>query len=99
MQGKLQVVKKSTRLSDQAYKIIKDSIMKNQLKPGEVLPPRGTAVPYPILVTSDAESLQTTLLARDVDAGPIEVVQGVRFFTFWDPDGNRLEACQVLAGS
>ena len=25
-----------------------------QLKPGEVLPPRGTAVPYPILVTSDA---------------------------------------------
>jgi DNA-binding GntR family transcriptional regulator len=37
MQGKLQVVKKSTRLSDQAYKIIKESIIKNQLKPGEAL--------------------------------------------------------------
>ena len=70
-----------------------------QLQPGEVLPPRGTAVPYPILVTADAEALLATLLARDVDAGPIEVVQGVRFFTFWDLDGNRLEACQVITGS
>lgn len=70
-----------------------------QLKPGEVLPPRGTAVPYPILVTSDAAALQATLLARDVAVGPVEVVEGVRFFTFWDLDGNRLEACQVVAGS
>ncbi len=70
-----------------------------QLKPGEVLPPRGTAVPYPILVTTDAEALQTTLLERDVVVGPIEVVAGVRFFSFWDLDGNRLEACQVIAGS
>jgi hypothetical protein len=69
------------------------------LKPGEVLPPRGTAVPYPILVTRDAEALQATLLARDVSAGPIEVVEGVRFFTFWDLDGNRLEVCQVTRGS
>lgn len=37
MQGKLKVVTKGTRLSDQAYKIIKESIMKNQLKPCEVL--------------------------------------------------------------
>ena len=70
-----------------------------QLKPGEVLPPHGTAVPYPILVTNDAEALQATLLARDVAVGPIEVVEGVKFFTFWDLDGNRLEACQVIAGS
>jgi catechol 2,3-dioxygenase-like lactoylglutathione lyase family enzyme len=66
-----------------------------QLKPGEELPPRGSAVPYPILVTSDAEALQAALLARDVSVGPIEDVEGVRYFTFWDPDGNRLEACQV----
>jgi catechol 2,3-dioxygenase-like lactoylglutathione lyase family enzyme len=66
-----------------------------QLKPDEVLPPRGTAVPYPILETSDAEALQATLSARDVAVGPIEVVEGVRFFTFWDLDGNRLEACQL----
>jgi catechol 2,3-dioxygenase-like lactoylglutathione lyase family enzyme len=70
-----------------------------QLKPGEVLPPRGTAVPYPILETNDAEALQATLLARDVAVGPIEVVQGVRFFTLWDLDGNRLEVCQLMAGS
>ena len=56
-----------------------------QLKPGEVLPPHGTAVPYPILVTNDAEALQATLLARDVAVGPIEVVEGVKFFTFWGP--------------
>jgi catechol 2,3-dioxygenase-like lactoylglutathione lyase family enzyme len=70
-----------------------------QLKPGEELPPRGSAVPYPILVTSDAEALQATLLARDVSVGPVEDVQGVRYFTFWDLDGNRLEACQLLAGT
>lgn len=70
-----------------------------QLKPGEELPPRGTAVPYPILLTDDAEALQSTLGARDVAVGPIEVVEGVRFFTFWDLDGNRLEACQLSSPS
>jgi hypothetical protein len=50
-------------------------------------------------MTSDAEALQTMLRARDVAVGPIEVVEGVRFFTFWDLDGNRLEACQVITGS
>jgi catechol 2,3-dioxygenase-like lactoylglutathione lyase family enzyme len=70
-----------------------------QLKPGEVLPPRGTAVPYPILVTTDAAALQATLQERDVTVGPIEVVEGVRFFSFWDLDGNRLEACQVVSGT
>jgi catechol 2,3-dioxygenase-like lactoylglutathione lyase family enzyme len=70
-----------------------------QLKPGEELPPCGSAVPYPILVTSDAEALQTDLLAREVAVGPIEVVEGVRYFTFWDLDGNRLEACQLVRGS
>jgi catechol 2,3-dioxygenase-like lactoylglutathione lyase family enzyme len=70
-----------------------------QLKPGEVLPPRGTAVPYPILVTTDAEALQATLLKRDVAVGPIEEVEGVRFFSLWDLDGNRLEACQLVTGS
>ena len=70
-----------------------------QLQPGEMLPPRGTAVPYPILVTKDAEALRTTLLERDVAVGPIEVVEGVRFFTIWDLDGNRLEVCQLLTAS
>jgi len=69
-----------------------------QLKPGEELPPQGSAVPYPILLTGDAEALQATLLAREVSVGPVEDVEGVRYFTFWDLDGNRLEACQLLAG-
>jgi catechol 2,3-dioxygenase-like lactoylglutathione lyase family enzyme len=66
-----------------------------QLKPGEVLPPRGTCVPFPIFVTRDADALHAELQERGV---PVEAVQeggGVRFFTLWDLDGNRLEACQA----
>lgn len=37
MPAKLQTVKKNTRLSDQAYEIIRDAIVGNRLKPGEVL--------------------------------------------------------------
>lgn len=37
MQGKLEVVIKGTRLSNQAYQIIKESIMVNRLKPCEIL--------------------------------------------------------------
>jgi catechol 2,3-dioxygenase-like lactoylglutathione lyase family enzyme len=70
-----------------------------QLKAGETLPPRGTCVPFPIFVTSDAATLHAELQARGVAVEPVQEGGGVRFFTFWDLDGNRLEACQVRVGS
>jgi catechol 2,3-dioxygenase-like lactoylglutathione lyase family enzyme len=70
-----------------------------QLKPGESLPPRGTCVPFPIFVTADVATLHAALQARGVATDQVQDGGGVRFFTFWDLDGNRLEACQVLVGS
>jgi catechol 2,3-dioxygenase-like lactoylglutathione lyase family enzyme len=70
-----------------------------QLKAGEVLPPRGTCVPFPIFVTADAAALRAELQGRGVEVDQLQDGGGVRSFTFWDLDGNRLEACQVLVGS
>jgi catechol 2,3-dioxygenase-like lactoylglutathione lyase family enzyme len=70
-----------------------------QLKPGEVLPPGGTCVPFPIFVTADAAGLHADLQKRGVAVEAVQEGTGVRFFTFWDLDGNRLEACQVIAAA
>ena len=61
-----------------------------QLKAGEALPPRGTCVPFPIFEGEEPRNVREAQLR---DGG------GVRYFSFWDLDGNRLEACQVLVGS
>jgi catechol 2,3-dioxygenase-like lactoylglutathione lyase family enzyme len=70
-----------------------------QLKPGEVVPPRGTCVPHPILVAADAAALQAELESRGVPVESLHEEGGVRFFTFCDLDGNRLEACQAVGGA
>ena len=70
-----------------------------QLKPGEALPPRGTCVPFPIFVAADAAALHAELQGRGVAVESLQEGGGVRFFSFWDLDGNRLEACQVLGGA
>ena len=70
-----------------------------QLKPGEVLPPRGTCVPFPIFVAADAAALHAELQGRGVAVEGIQEGGGVRFFSFSELDGNRLEACQMLGGT
>jgi catechol 2,3-dioxygenase-like lactoylglutathione lyase family enzyme len=70
-----------------------------QLKAGETLPPGGTCVPFPIFVTADVAALHAALQESDVAVDPLQDGGGVRSFTFWDLDGNRLEACQAPAGS
>lgn len=70
-----------------------------QLKPGDVLPPRGTCVPFPIFVAADAAALHSELHERGVVVDRLQEGGGVRFFSFWDLDGNRLEACQALGGT
>jgi len=75
------------------------SLTLRQLKPHETRPPGGTCVPFPIFVTGDVVGLHAELQARGVVVDQLQDGGGVRFFTFWDLDGNRLEACQVLVGS
>ncbi|WP_226998883.1 VOC family protein [Flavisolibacter tropicus] len=50
---------------------------------------------YPIFRTPDAEALRQELLSRGVEAGAPIQDDHVKYFFFYDPDGNVLEACQV----
>lgn len=66
-----------------------------ELTPGHPYPAPTT---FPILATPDAAAARARLLAMDVAVGDLIEAPGVRYFEFFDPDGNRLEACQILAG-
>lgn len=51
---------------------------------------------YPIFRTSDAEKSFTKLYLDGVKTDPLIEAEEIRFFRFYDPDGNLLEACEVL---
>ena len=50
---------------------------------------------YPIFKTPDAAALKQELLNRGIEVGEIIQDDYVKYFLFYDPDGNILEACQV----
>ena len=54
---------------------------------------------HPNSVAIFLTDLHAALQERDVAVDPLQDGGGVRSFTFWDLDGNRLEACQAPAGS
>lgn len=67
-----------------------------ELKDGESLPAPTAAGTYPIFAVDDAVEARRLLLDQGADPEPVSDGDGVRFFGFRDPDGNRMEACQVL---
>jgi catechol 2,3-dioxygenase-like lactoylglutathione lyase family enzyme len=50
---------------------------------------------YPIFKTPGADALKQELLNRGIEVGEIIQDAYVKYFFFYDPDGNMLEACQV----
>lgn len=56
----------------------------------------GRAGTYPILGIVDADSAHAFVASHGGSPGALEAGEGVRYFGFTDPDGNFLEACQVL---
>lgn len=50
---------------------------------------------YPIFKTPDADALKQELSNKGIEAGEIVQDGHVRYFFFYDPDGNILEACQM----
>jgi catechol 2,3-dioxygenase-like lactoylglutathione lyase family enzyme len=56
-----------------------------------------SSMSFPILKTFDAAQIYQTLKSRGVSVGELLEDPGVRYFTFLDPDGNKLEACEVIA--
>lgn len=58
--------------------------------------PEQRFTPFPIFAVEDARTTRQLLLERGVPVGEVIEGPGVLYFTFRDPDGNLLEACQVL---
>lgn len=50
---------------------------------------------YPIFKTLDAAVLREELKSRGIETGDLIQDDYVKYFFFFDPDGNVLEACQV----
>jgi len=67
-----------------------------QRKVGEEAPPPGTTGTFPIFAVQDAAGVRALLEERGVEVGPLADGGGVRFFSIRDPDGNHLEACEVI---
>ncbi|EIM01347.1 hypothetical protein RHOFW104T7_16210 [Rhodanobacter thiooxydans] len=56
----------------------------------------GRAGTYLILAVADADAAHAFVAAHGGTPEPVGAGAGMRFFGFTDPDGNYLEACQVL---
>ena len=67
-----------------------------ELGPGEGAPSGGG---FPILGVDDAEEAHRRLTGVGVETGPVQEAAGARFFSFRDPDGNRLDVAQGAAWS
>jgi catechol 2,3-dioxygenase-like lactoylglutathione lyase family enzyme len=52
--------------------------------------------PFPIFEAVDARAQRLQLQGRGVVTSELREIPGLRCFTFWDLDGNRLDACEVL---
>jgi hypothetical protein len=50
---------------------------------------------YPIFKTPNAGALKKELSNRGIEVGEIIQDDYVKYFFFYDPDGNILEACQL----
>lgn len=66
-----------------------------ELNEGQQLTRSDIAVVFPIFSVKNAGIARDILQDRGVDVGDIVADGGVTYFTFKDPDGNQLEACQV----
>lgn len=50
---------------------------------------------YPVFRTSDAAASRNELEEKDVVADELIEAEGIKFYRFYDPDGNMFEACEV----
>ena len=66
-----------------------------ELKPGERLADGDQPRQFPIFSVEDARTAWGLLRGRGVSVNGVVEGGGVTYFTFQDPDGNHLEACQV----
>jgi catechol 2,3-dioxygenase-like lactoylglutathione lyase family enzyme len=65
-----------------------------ELEPGEQLAGAGVQAAYPNLETDDAGATHERLRALGVVCGEVVRQGPVRWFAFYDPDGNRYDCCE-----
>jgi catechol 2,3-dioxygenase-like lactoylglutathione lyase family enzyme len=56
----------------------------------------GASGTFPILEAVDAHAYRLHLQSRGVTTSELRETAVLRCFTFWDPDNNRLDVCEVL---
>jgi catechol 2,3-dioxygenase-like lactoylglutathione lyase family enzyme len=54
------------------------------------------ACPFPVFSASNVSRQRRVLEERGVRTSAVVDAPGLRFFAFWDPDGNRIEACEIV---
>lgn len=72
-----------------------DTLTLWQLGPDEIAP-AGVARIFPVFEAVDAAADRAELITRGVVTSELREFPRARCFTFWDLDGNRLEACEVI---
>lgn len=65
-----------------------------QLGPDETLANTQTATSFPNFRTGDVEGIHGKLDGLGVSVTPLQDAGGVKWFTFYDPDGNRIDVMQ-----
>lgn len=65
-----------------------------QLGPDETLANTQTATSFPNFRTGDVEGTHSKLEGLGVSVTPLQDAGGVKWFTFYDPDGNRIDVMQ-----
>ena len=67
-----------------------------ELSSGEAGASGETSCTFPILEAIDARAYRLHLQSRGVVTSELRETAGLRCFTFWDLDGNRLDVCEAL---
>ena len=65
-----------------------------QFRAGESVLNDSGPSPFPVVATTDAVAQRIDLAGRGVRTSGLSELPGFRFFSFWDPDGNQLGACE-----
>ena len=73
-----------------------DTLTLWELGADDVSPVEDMPAAFPVFEATNAEEQRAELVARGVTASELRSMPGIRCFSFWDLDGNRLEACELL---
>jgi hypothetical protein len=76
---------------------VDDTVTLWQIGPDETMALTDPSRPFPVFEAIDAAAERMQLVARGVRTSNLRAIShNLRCFSFWDLDGNRLDACEVV---